>query len=116
MLLSARVLRRIQSHWFEFKHWPAGQRFTRFYETQRGARSRWTAPLIWLLALLALGVGVVLAFIPGPAVLFFAIAAALLASQSRWLAVHLDSAEVALRRLWDALRRKHARRPDGGEP
>jgi hypothetical protein len=111
----ASVLSRIRAHWIEFKHWPAGERFTRFYESQRRVSSRWTTPLIWLAALLALAVGVVLVFIPGPAVVFFAVSAALLASQSRWLAAHLDGAEVRLRSLWDAWRHKHAGRADRRE-
>jgi hypothetical protein len=115
MLRSTSVLGRLRAHWSEFRHWPAGQRFTRFYERQRSVSSRWAAPLIWLAALLAVGIGVVLVFIPGPAVVFFAVAVALLASQSRWLAQHLDVAEVRLRRLWETLRRKHARRPEGRE-
>jgi hypothetical protein len=105
------VFHRLRAHWHEFNHWPAGQRFTRFYETQQAVSSRWTAALTWLLALVALLVGIVLVFIPGPAVVFFAITLALIASRSRWLALRLDAAEVRLRSLWAAQRRKHARRP-----
>jgi hypothetical protein len=57
----------------------------------------------------AFALGVVLAFIPGPAVLFFALAAVLVATQSRWLAERLDRAEVKLRHVIAA--RKHRERP-----
>ena len=50
-----------------------------------------------LLAPLSLAVGVVLMFIPGPAVLFFALAGALLASHSMPVARALDWLELKLR-------------------
>jgi len=60
-------------------------------------------------AVVSLAVGIVLAFIPGPAVLFFALSAALLGAQSRWVARRLDAAETAARRFWRAWRAKRAR-------
>lgn len=50
-------------------------------------------------ATLAVAIGIVLMFIPGPAVLFFAIAGTLLASESRGVARFLDWTEVKIRQL-----------------
>jgi hypothetical protein len=50
-----------------------------------------------MLALLSFAIGVVLAFIPGPAVVFFALSATLLATQSLRVARILDRTEVWLR-------------------
>ena len=50
-------------------------------------------------AVVSLAVGVVLAFVPGPAVVFFALTAALLAAQSAWLARRLDAAEIWVRHV-----------------
>jgi hypothetical protein len=63
-----------------------------------------------IFALLAFAVGVVLAFIPGPAVVFFGIAAALLASESMTVARALDRVEVWLRGAWRRLRGPRRRR------
>lgn len=48
------------------------------------------------LAFVAVVIGVILVFVPGPAVLFFALAGALLAPESRRLAAGLDWTELKL--------------------
>jgi hypothetical protein len=53
---------------------------------------------------------VVLVFIPGPAVVFFALTAALLGAQSRWVARQLDAAETGGRKWLRKLRAKRAKR------
>lgn len=53
-----------------------------------------------LAAILATGIGVILAFIPGPAIPFFFLAGALLASESLYLAQLMDWTELRLRALW----------------
>lgn len=90
-----------------------GTRFQAFYEEQRHAPV-WLRAIYIGLALVALVVGVVLAFIPGPAVLFFAIAAALTATQSAWVARVLDRVECKLRAWFTAARDWWRRRRDGG--
>ncbi len=42
--------------------------------------------------------------IPGPAIVFWALAAFLSAGESRWLAHLLDRGELAIRRLWQRWR------------
>ena len=55
--------------------------------------------LRFILAGLSAAVGFVLVFIPGPAILFFLIAAALLASDWLFVARLLDWGEVRIRRI-----------------
>lgn len=62
------------------------------------------------LAVLLTAIGVVLMFIPGPAILFFFLAGALLAEESLPVARGLDWAELRLRAAWNALRRWWSRR------
>jgi hypothetical protein len=96
------MLQRWKREWAAFKRLPPGERFQRHYEQQRrrpGSRSPWRRAA-WLgAAFVAFAVGVVLMFIPGPAVVFFALAAALIANQSRRAARSLDWLELRLRAL-----------------
>ena len=48
-------------------------------------------------AIASFAVGVVLVFIPGPAFVFFILSAALLATQSQWVARRLDDLELKIR-------------------
>lgn len=87
-----------------------GQRFRDRYHRQHRARQSRPVALIPMLirlflALLAFLVGVVLVFIPGPAVVFFFLAGGLLATD--WLSVArlLDWSEVHLRKLASRMRR-----------
>jgi multisubunit Na+/H+ antiporter MnhG subunit len=91
----------------------AGERFQDFYRrkhrAERSRLSRWLGPVF---ALLSFAIGVVLVFVPGPAVVFFALTAALLAAESRAVARALDRAELRLRDVWaklKALRARHRR-------
>jgi hypothetical protein len=99
---------RIRAEWNELKKAEPGTRFQAFHDRQQERMPGWARPLYIGGAIVSLGVGVILAFIPGPAVLFFALSAALLAAQSAWLAKKLDRAEVATRKLWSRLRRDKA--------
>lgn len=109
------MLNGIQEQWNELKRLPHGERFQRFHERQRGKSLAVKAAYAGGSVLL-FGAGVLFAFIPGPAVLFFALCAALLAAQSSFVARRLDSAEVwgrkqlaRLRRAWATRRRARAR-------
>jgi hypothetical protein len=97
------MLERWKRAWISFKKLPPGQRFQTRYRQQHQkpeGRSPWHRAL-WLGgAVVAFAVGVVLVFIPGPAVVFFALSAALLANQSRWVARSLDWLELRLRALY----------------
>ena len=67
-----------------------GERFGAFHREQKD-KPLWVKVVFFVLAFVSFGVGVVLAFIPGPAVLFFAISGALLSTQSRFVARTLDN-------------------------
>jgi hypothetical protein len=107
--------RQLRKGWTELKASKPGERFQDTYHRQkqadrgRSAAARWLRPIV---ALLSFAIGVVLAFIPGPAVVFFALSATLLATQSLYVARALDRTEVWLRaqraKLRKKLRAKHA--------
>jgi hypothetical protein len=101
------MLQRWKRAWSSFKKLPPGKRFQARYRQEREkpeGRSPWRRAL-WLGgALLAFAVGVVLMFIPGPAVVFFGLSGALLATQSRSVARGLDWLELRLRALYDDAR------------
>jgi hypothetical protein len=79
-----------------------GERFRNRYHQHQKSKDRGLGGMIlrMLLAGVALVVGFILVFIPGPAVVFFLIAGALLATD--WLAMArlLDWGEVHVRRIW----------------
>jgi fatty acid desaturase len=93
------VVHNLRKRWDEFRSAEPGMRFQRFHDEQGRRRSPpWIRALYIAMAAVSFVVGVVLAFIPGPAVVFFALTAALLAAQSEWIARRLDAAELWLRR------------------
>jgi hypothetical protein len=100
------VYRSTRKLWDELRALRAGKRFERFHDAQEARRMGWGRALTLIAVVVCLVIGVILAFIPGPAILFFALAAALTATQSRWLACKLDRAEIYVHALW----RKHKRR------
>lgn len=90
-----------------------GERFGAFYREQRD-KPFWVKLAFFGLAFVSFAVGVVLAFIPGPAVLFFFLTGALLSTQSRYVAEKLDKLEVWGRKAFASIRawwrRKRGRR------
>lgn len=68
-----------------------------------------------VLAFVAIAIGVVLMFIPGPAILFFLIAGSLLATESLAIARLLDGLEVKLRALWQWIKRRWRALPPVGK-
>ncbi|HEY6079479.1 MAG TPA: hypothetical protein VIW29_11780 [Polyangiaceae bacterium] len=109
MQVIQRWKRQLRKGWTELKASPPGERFQEAYHRQkradqgRSAAARWLRPIA---ALLSFAIGVVLVFIPGPAVVFFALSATLLATQSLRVARVLDQTEVWLRAQRTKLRRK----------
>jgi len=102
----AAVAHSIRKLWQDLLTSRAGKRFQHFHAAHESKRSGWGRALTITAAVICVAIGVVLAFIPGPAVVFFALALALLSTQSHWLARKSDRAELFLRALW----RKHQRR------
>ena len=99
---------KLKRYWAEVQRLEPGERFQTLYERHqknsagRSFLARAAAPIA---AVVSLAIGVILVFIPGPAVLFFAMAAALLSIQSRTVARGCDYGEVRLRRLVAAMKR-----------
>jgi hypothetical protein len=93
----ADIARTLRQRWGEFRRAEPGTRFQRFYDEQKSHQRAWTRVVYLVLAFVSFAVGVVLVFIPGPAVVFFALTATLLAGQSPWCARRLDTAEIWLR-------------------
>jgi hypothetical protein len=109
------VLSKLRKQWEDLKRQPAGERFQYFHEQQKD-KSVAVKVAYGAGAVLMFGAGVVFAFIPGPAVLFFALSAALVATQSAFVARFLDKAEVwgraklvRLRAWWKSRRGTHKR-------
>lgn len=91
----------LKEAWQEFRGGKPGRRFQdRYKRSQQHSQGRaWYRRWLELLAaLVCFAIGVVLVFVPGPAVLFFAVGAVLLADQSKAIARTLDWIEVRLRR------------------
>jgi hypothetical protein len=84
------------------KHEP-GERFGAFHREQRD-KPFWVKVAFFGLAFVSFAVGVVLAFIPGPAVLFFFLSGALVSTQSRYVAEKLDKLEVWGRKAFASIR------------
>lgn len=79
-----------------------GSRFVDRYEASRrkkNGRSMAGRVVRMVIAVVAFAIGIVLMFIPGPAIVFFFIAGSLFAAESRGLARGLDWTEVKLRKF-----------------
>lgn len=103
------MLSEIRETWERLKDQAPGERFEWFYRRQ-STKGVGVKALYLVLAAVSFGVGVILAFIPGPAVLFFALSAALVGTQSLWVARLLDRGEVKGRKAWTSLRARWRRR------
>lgn len=97
------MLRKIEAKWSKLKHDQPGKRFQNFRERERD-RPSWVRAAYLGAALVLFAIGVVLVFIPGPAVVFFALAGGLLATQSSWVARQLDRFELAAREKLELVR------------
>jgi hypothetical protein len=95
----ASLKERARETWEEMKDDPPGERFQRHYQRRQQEETRRGRLKRWALCAGLLAVGVVLMFIPGPAVVMYALAGALLAEDSLRVARGLDWTEVRIRRL-----------------
>jgi hypothetical protein len=92
--------------WRTMTHGRAGRRFQDRYAATRKSRSdaswgqRGRRVFRLAVALIAMAIGACLMFVPGPAIPFFFLAGALLATESLTIARVLDWSEVRLRALW----------------
>jgi Flp pilus assembly protein TadB len=103
---------KLKKLWIELKRLEPGQRFETHYRRHRqseAGKSPVRRVLFLFAAVVAFVVGVVLVFIPGPAILFFLIAAGLLAMQSLRVARALDWSELRGRAAVKKIRRRLGR-------
>jgi uncharacterized protein (TIGR02611 family) len=106
-----------RKHWRDLKRGQPGRRFQDSYQRARkreagsGAMER---IILIVAALVCFLIGVVLTFIPGPAILFFFLGGGLLATESRWVARKMDWIEVRCRRLFSWAARRWHRLPLAG--
>ncbi|HTO03936.1 MAG TPA: hypothetical protein VL069_09555 [Opitutus sp.] len=106
------------SEWKTLKRGRPGHRFEDRYDAHRRTKNRRTMlgrVARMGLAVVAIAVGVVLMFIPGPAILFFLIAGGLLAAESRGVARGLDWGEVRIRRIAKWLQARWRKLPLAGK-
>lgn len=102
-----RFKQRWLQHWHTFSAEPLGRRFEVHYERQQqldAKRSTLYLMARGLLGFVSVLLGIVFVFIPGPAIAFFVLAAAIFASHSLGVARLLDRTDVWVERRWDALR------------
>jgi hypothetical protein len=97
------MIQRAKDMWGELRRGTAGERFQHLHQVHSAHRSTWARVLTLVAAIVSFVIGLILAFIPGPAVVFFALTAALAAVQSLAVARWLDTSELkmhALLRRW----------------
>lgn len=104
MHLYLRMLNGLKAEFRQLKNAPAGHRFIACYERHQAREAPWLKPILYFAAIFSLVIGMILVFIPGPAILFFAIAGALLAAESRSVAAAFDNVECWCRSRYAALR------------
>lgn len=98
----------LPSRWQALVRGTPGRRFAdRYHRTQRRpARQRWLGLLLRLVgAAVCFAIGIVLAVIPGPAVVFFFLTGILLASDWLFIARILDWLELRIRSVWKHVQR-----------
>jgi hypothetical protein len=109
---------RLKTQWRQLEESRPGHRFRDRYE--RHQRDRNAPKLLWRIVRIGAAVALVLIggvfmFIPGPAILFYALAGALLATDSLPVAKLLDWSEVKIRQLWRWARQRWERLSTAGK-
>ena len=112
------MLLALKQQWHGLQRSSPGHRFQNRYASARRQRDRvptWQRILQLGLAMVLVAAGVVFVFIPGPAILFFALAGAMLASESRAVARGLDWTELRIRSGWHRVERFWTKLSRGGK-
>jgi uncharacterized membrane protein YbaN (DUF454 family) len=99
---------KLKHEWQQLRRSPPGKRFQRRFDARlngpAGPSSLLRRLIVIGLAVIFFAIGIVLVFIPGPAILFFFLAGALLAEESRAIARLLDWLELRVRAIWRPLK------------
>jgi Putative transmembrane protein (PGPGW) len=96
------VLGNLKRQWRAFRSGKPGHRFQDRFDRNRRARASqsWLRRLLQpAIAIVLILIGVVLTFIPGPAIVFYFAGAGILAGESRTLARALDWSELKVRKV-----------------
>ncbi len=105
---------RLRHYWHEFRDAQPGQRFRQRYHRREVERAKggaqWSRLLLIALACLCILIAIPLMVLPGPAVVFYALAGFLVAGESGWVATFMDRGELQLRRLLNRFRKTKQRR------
>jgi hypothetical protein len=105
-----------REHWRDLQRGRPGQRFQDRHARMQEEQKR-SGPakriLMIALAIVFLAIGVVLTVIPGPAFVFFILAGAVLAGESKVIARFMDWSEVRARKIIAWARRQWRRMPLG---
>jgi len=113
------MLTSLRRKMLELKRGRPGHRFQQSYAHARQHRQdtpAWHRVARFGVATIALMIGVVLMVLPGPAFVFFGIAGALLATESRYVAIVLDWLELRLRAIAAWVQRHWKRLRHSGSP
>ena len=104
-----------REHWRDLRRGRPGRRFQDRYERARQENGRSGLVkriLLILVAIVFLAISVVLTVMPGPAFVFFILAGALFAAESKTVARFMDWAEVRVRNLVGWARQRWLRLPN----
>jgi len=99
------TLAEVKQEWRYFRADAPGTRFGN-HRLRMSLRPRWHTWLAGGLGLLAVGVGIILLFIPGPGTLFIGLGLALVSNHSTRLSALLDRSEPRVRRWFSNAKRK----------
>jgi MFS family permease len=107
------MLKTLKADLEKMKRDPAGERFKNEHRRakKRGFNRGWMRAVFFIGAFVSAAIGVVLAFIPGPAFVFFILSGALVAIQWWPAARALDKTETKARPFWRRLKAWLAREP-----
>ena len=110
--MSEPALRHLKTLWKRLRALEPGKRFQTFHREQRDRPPAVKAAFV-AVAIGCFALGLVFVLIPGPAILFFALGGALLATQFFWVARALDATEIWGRKTLDSTRKRWQQRRRG---
>lgn len=94
------MFKELSEHWDDFKHYPPGERFERYYRSRHHTqRSLGKKALLISAGILIMATGVIFLAIPGPGLLVMLVGAALIARESLFVSRLFDRVEPHLWQL-----------------
>lgn len=94
------MFEQISQHWEQFRHYPSGERFERYYRSRHeSTRSTTKKALLMGAGILVMVAGVIFLAIPGPGLLVMLIGAGLIARESLFVSRTFDRMEPHVLKL-----------------